>query len=657
VLWLLAGFLILLAAVAVTALATGSTGAMLLWLLYVLWAAGTAAMVFWYLWRWLTYRVSVRLAISYLLLGVTPFVVCLALGGFAVYMAMGQYTSVRFGTELERLHADLLDDCRHIMTVYRTSGQEAAAEVFGEVAERPRHLAPRVLWTARLGNLSLASPGAEGLPELSWVTGDTATLSVAENDAFLVAGTRGDVAPNLVTAVVPLDAQMARTVIAARWYDVFFTVLEEEMDDLQDRGGMTVSTNLGEGASVRFHEQDIPVEEVWQTWPESERGLLHRPWVYWFRLDIETRRLVDGEPGGAIICLLRTSPMKVATDFTSSKYELGASLWGALVALAIVLLSLYGLALVIAATMIASISRSTSRLTKGAKAVEKGRLDHRIPVKRHDQLGDLAASFNRMTQSVQDMLADVAEKERLAKELELAREIQESLLPDRHLRHGELSVHAIFRPAAAVGGDYFDIFPLGEGRLLVVVGDVAGHGLHAGLLMASLKSTVAALVHEGYSGADLVSRVNALVLGAAADPTMATLCVVDIDTESDTLNLANAGHPPAYLIHDGRSEELLVSSLPLGTSLAKPGSIDRPFPAGARILLYSDGLVEATDATGEPFTYERLATVVADGASMTGGELETSILAALDRVTEGAPLADDLTLLVVERGVGSQPVL
>ncbi len=112
--------------------------------------------------------------------------------------------------------------------------------------------------------------------------------------------------------------------------------------------------------------------------------------------------------------------------------------------------------------------------------MERGNLDYRIPVKRNDQLGDLGRSFNHMTESVQSMLSDVAEKERLAQELELAREIQESLLPKKHLDFGPMSVRATFQPAAEVGGDYFDVFPMSDDRLLVAVGDVAGHGLSTG---------------------------------------------------------------------------------------------------------------------------------------------------------------------------------
>ena len=282
--------------------------------------------------------------------------------------------------------------------------------------------------------------------------------------------------------------------------------------------------------------------------------------------------------------------------------------------------------------------------------MERGNLDYRIPVKRNDQLGDLGRSFNHMTESVQSMLADVAEKERLAKELELAREIQESLLPEKYLEFGPVSVRATFQPAAEVGGDYFDIFSMADDRLVVAVGDVAGHGLSTGLLMASLKSSVAALVFEGYSGADLIERANRLLMEHGQARTMVTLSVIEIDPIEGRVRVANAGHPPVYLIpREGAPEELMLSSIPLGSPLCRPALLERAFPAGSRIVLYSDGLVEAVSAAGEPFGYERLEETLEGHRDRDAGSLTAIVMSELTEWVGGAPLADDLTLLVIER--------
>jgi serine phosphatase RsbU (regulator of sigma subunit) len=338
-------------------------------------------------------------------------------------------------------------------------------------------------------------------------------------------------------------------------------------------------------------------------------------------------------------------------DFTLSRYELATELWGAIAALGLFFLICYGLAMATSATMILSITRSTSRLTAGARAIERGDFDYRVPVKRRDQLGDLARTFNHMTESVQSMLADVAEKEHLARELELAREIQESLLPASHLEVGPVSVRATFKPAAEVGGDYFDVFPISEDRVVVAIGDVAGHGLSTGLLMASLKSSVAALVHEGYSGPELIEKVNHLLMEHGKARTMATLSVVDIALGDRRLKLANAGHCPPLLIDpENGIEELMAGSLPMGSRLCRPASLEGAFTTGSRLVLYSDGLVEAISPDGEPFGYERLEEVVGSATDLSGTGLTKAILDALAAHADGVPAADDLTILVVERG-------
>lgn len=662
-LWLLAGFILVLATVAAAALAPDSTLFGVLVALLWLWFAISLTVGLWNLWRWLTYRVSVRLMLSYLLLGITPFLICSALAAIVLYMAMGQYTSVRFSGEMEHVDANLERDCRDVAASYDASGLGRATEVFNAAARRPRGLVPEVMWRAKLGDVALAGPDGRVLPAVDWVDEPVAVTARSGDELFnLVAiSVSGG---GYVAALIPMDEASARALNRELWFDVVFASLgDEETDRITfdvepvahpEDPATPSAPEPDRELRAKINDDSVDVEDVWEPWPEGDRGLLYKPWVYWFRLDVNVVDLATGEPAENVISLLRTSPKRVWDDFTRSRYELGSHLWGALTGLALFFLVLYGLALVLAATMIVSVTRSTARLTKGARAVEEGHLDYRIPVKRHDQLGDLAMSFNRMTESVQGMLADVAEKERLARELELAREIQESLLPDRHLRHGSLAVHAIFRPAAAVGGDYFDIFPVDQGRLLVVVGDVAGHGLHAGLLMASLKSMVAALIREGYSGSELLERVNALLSERRAGQTMATLAVFEIDTNADTLSVTNAGHPPAYLMIDGRAEELMAGSLPLGSPLGRPGRLERSFPPGARLLLYSDGLPEATDADGEPFGYDRLHEAVQRRAGLPAGELEVAIVRDLDGFIGERPLADDLTLLVVERSLARE---
>jgi sigma-B regulation protein RsbU (phosphoserine phosphatase) len=157
-------------------------------------------------------------------------------------------------------------------------------------------------------------------------------------------------------------------------------------------------------------------------------------------------------------------------------------------------------------------------------------------------------------------------------------------------------------------------------------------------------------VHEGYSGADLIGKVNHLLMEHGQSRTLVTMTVVEFDLGEGRLALTNAGHCPPLLIDaEGAIEELMASSLPMGNHLCRPASLERPFAADSRLILYSDGLVEAVSPDGEPFGYQRLGGIVTAATDFSGAGLTACILDALAEFTDGVPTADDLTILVVER--------
>jgi len=654
--WLIAGAVSIAAAAVGVVVDSESSIAGALRVVAVLWLVATACAFAWRLWRWMTYRVGVRLFISYLLVGLLPILFGVAFAAIGLYIMMGQYTSVRFGSEMNRIRSELEAECHAVLDRMRTQGADEATALLEELAATSPDPLSRVAWQARLGGRDVRLGGGSELPEIGWVEDDPRSIVVLHGDEIYSVVAALSPSGDRVAALIPLDDEAALAISDSRWFDVAFFPVDEGgslAGDEQNEEDDTSALVLGDGGiKITLDGERLTGNRIWPEWTADDEGLLSQSLVVWFRVVVDVVDLATGEPveGASLLALLRTSPKNVWRDFTLSRYELGTHIWGILAGLGLFFLIGYGLALAVATTLILSITRSVKRLSAGALEVERGNLDHRVPVKRRDELGDLARSFNHMTGSVQSMLDDVAEKERLAQELELAREIQESLLPARHLELGPLTVRATFQPAAEVGGDYFDVFPLSEDRLVVAIGDVAGHGLATGLLMASLKSSVATLVHEGYAGSELIEKINRLLVEHGQSRTMVTLSVIEIDLAEDRLKLANAGHPPAFLMTaDGGVEELMAGSLPLGTRLCRPAVLERPFAVGSLLLAYSDGLVEAASADGEPFGYDRLERILSDAAGLPGDALTALILDRLSDYTTGANLADDLTLLIVER--------
>ncbi len=608
----------------------------------VVWSLVTLVVVLRAAWRRLTYRVGTRLFLSYLLLGVSPFLFCGAFGAAALYMAMGQYTSVRFGTEMQHLRWTLGDRCARIVKLSHDRGSAAAIAALDDAAAHPPDPLPRVIWLARLGQRELSRPEGTKLPLPHWITGARWGGMARHGDEVFAMVAATAPGGDLVAALIPLDTSTAEAVGGSSWFDVVFVPPGGPETMALTPAGETVELRVGE-----THGQPI---EIWGPWRSGEASWLARPLVIWLRVATDVRDLASGTPSkpDRVVSLLRTSPRNVWDDFVLSRYELADVLEAVLLGLGVFFLTVYAVAVLLAGLMIVSIARSTARLSRGAREVASGHLDWRIPVKRHDQLGDLAASFNGMAGSVQRMLVEVAAKEHLAHELELAREIQEGLLPEREMRVGAFEATALLRPAAEVGGDTFDFFPVGEGRMLVAVGDVAGHGLPTGLLMASLKSAVAALVPEGYTGEELLARVNRVLRSQSRKRVMATLLVAELDIERGEVRLASAGHPPPYLVTPGGEViELTTSALPLGGTLGRPATRTDPFPPGSRLVLYSDGLPEAADADGDLLGYEAIVEVVAAHADDTPGAMVDALVRRVEAHTGGAALADDLTVVVV----------
>jgi HAMP domain-containing protein len=655
--WWIGGAVLVVAAFAMSAVASEWGLSVFLTALAWIWVAASLWVLTWWLWRWMTYRVGVRLFITYLLIGVLPLIFATAFAAIGLYIMMGQYTSVRVGAEFDRFGWTLLDDCEDVIDIASGAGPDEAFSALDEIASDPPHGLSRVFWWAHIGDRTKALDGEIESIDFEWLqVGSTWQMARWGETTYSLMAYRSQ-AGDRVVALIPFDDVTASDLSAQWWFDIAFLELDEAHVSVAESGEGEDREVSAEASSDGALNNSIDGERVsgdslWPEWTEGGEGFFSQPYVVWFRVVVDLIALESGEAleDTNQLALLRTSPRNVWHDFTLSRYELATELWGAVAALGLFFLFCYGLAMATSATMILSITRSTSRLTAGARAVEHGDLDHRVPVKRRDQLGDLARSFNHMTDSVQSMLADVAEKERLARELELAREIQESLLPARYLEFGPFSVQATFQPAAEVGGDYFDVFPISEDRLVVTIGDVAGHGLSTGLLMASLKSSVAALVYEGYGGTDLIEKVNHLLMEHGQMGAMATLAVAEIELGEGRLVLANAGHCPALLIHpDRRLEELLAGSPPMGSHLCSPTSLKCPFLADSRLVLYSDGLVEAVSPDGEPFGYDRLEEVVDAAADRSGPGLTKAILDALAAHADGVPAADDLTILILER--------
>ncbi len=246
------------------------------------------------------------------------------------------------------------------------------------------------------------------------------------------------------------------------------------------------------------------------------------------------------------------------------------------------------------------------------------------------------------------------DRARMREELEGARAIQLSMLPRTTPALDWLELAAVCRPATEVGGDYYDYFELDAGRFAVAVGDVAGHGVAAGIVLAGVRAGLHLLRGDLERPEIVLARLNELVRDAGPERLLMTLGVAVFDRDGGGARWISAGHPAA-LRFDAASGEVSAlegSCPPLGTRLPTCfASTAAPLAAGDVWLLVSDGALEARDRRGEAFGEARLAAALRRGAGNGARALVDELVAELERHRDGHAAEDDLTLVAIRRSV------
>jgi sigma-B regulation protein RsbU (phosphoserine phosphatase) len=380
-------------------------------------------------------------------------------------------------------------------------------------------------------------------------------------------------------------------------------------------------------------------------------------------VDWDTGAPLSGRP---VLILVRTSLEREAGALFgdlrvagSERLQMSRVVLTVLGAFGLATLFVFFLASLLAGLLVYRIARATRRLSIGFGEIEKGNFAHRAVLKGHDQLAALVEGFNHMAERLAGSVAARAEKDALERELEVARDLQRRLLPPAGFSFPGVSIAVDFRPAAAIGGDFYDLS--GDARTLtVVVADVSGHGLPTGIVMAASKASLSALAKTGASGARLMELLDVEVARSTDPRTFVTLAHLAFDLAAGTVAFTNAGHPYPYRVRpDGTAEALVNAARPLGVALP-PGwqTVVAPLAAGDLWVVYSDGLVEAArEEGGEPWGFARLEACLREGAGGAAAALRDRILASQRDYTGHDETDDDRTLLVLrieERGAAPE---
>ena len=579
---------------------------------------GFAVFVRWTL-RKLFWRVGRRLFLSYVLIGMLPFFLFAILLLTIGYMICGVMTHAALrGERLSSLGQLETAAFEYSLTGKRPAGVTKSLEIYD-------------------------TNDATGAKLPAWLKSTTFSGMVwRDKQGLLVASRQAaaeGAAPRTIVFVEPLD--------------------HEWVEQLQDKSGLTVrmglesgnkSDNRGVRVSSGEHTFNIDDDDKGEVTDLVLRSIFRK--VIW----ADVTSLTDWNSGATVdgqheLFTLIINPFQnlfhfyfgaQADSYVNALLQFTAGL-------IIMLLVFYALAVLFAAVLIFSITRAVNRIEKGTKAVERGDFTYRINMKPQNQLGEMAQSFDRMTESIATLLVNVAENERLQSEIEIAASIQRNLLPKEGPQFRGVSFSAHFEPTASIGGDYYDVFNIDKTRLAVAIGDVSGHGLSTGLVMAMVKAAITTLVEEGAEETALFHRLNDLVYRSTERRAFMTLAFTIFDLEKGTIRHTNAGHLYPYLLREGQKPRgIEVPSLPLGVrSTISTHTAEVDLQEGDAIIYLSDGIVEAQDEQGEPFGFDQLEGLLSRSVDRSPSTIRDQILAAVARHCGTRPADDDRTVMIL----------
>ena len=405
----------------------------------------------------------------------------------------------------------------------------------------------------------------------------------------------------------PLDEAIVRRIETEK--RIYVAFLQKGVKVARSATGVQVRVSEGPGSRDPESEELIRAMEVRSRQEQSRT-------IWW--LAILQGRSGAGSAAGdiAAVAVIRVPLVVLYKAYLAGYSDLGR----VLLVIVWVLLSLFLAAVMISVVIGISISRRITRsvhdMYQGMLALREGNLEHRIPVRRQDQLGLLAHSFNQMTGSITRLLEEVSEKKRLEQELEIAREVQATLFPKQLPRPRGLSIFGGCEPARTVSGDYYDFVVEDETRLHIVVADISGKGISAALLMANLQAVMRnqlmAVKHGSAAEiesrlANVVGQLNRQIFQNSPSGKYATLFLGRFDAESRELCYCNAGHLPPVLLHNGSIERLEAGGTVVGLfeqTIYEARTI--PLKPGTVMALFTDGVTEAVNEQDEEYGEERL---------------------------------------------------
>lgn len=571
------------------------------------------------------WRLRNRLIAAYLLIAVVPVVLILLLAGLAGYAVIGQMAVYLVNTELRQRGDALLRQATGLARIPVGADAERGLNRF---ADFMRNLFPEFELRAG-GTRDLRFPSTSTLehPPEGWPSRSRdLVLREVKGEARLFAWAFVNTNNEKVTVVAP----------------VTHDVLAGLAPGIGDVNFIPVTGPPVMGPQQRSH---IPPPK--NAFDFQIRGYIPTDVPYWDSPEKKPRELL----------LVVDSRVSTVLGMVFQKGDWADKWLTVFAAVAVMFLVMELVSLISGIRLSRTITGAVHELYEGTQHVKEADFSYRIPVKGNDQLAELSQSFNTMTQNLGRLMVVAKEKERLESELEIAREVQNQLFPKDVPFTRTLELKGVCHPARMVSGDYYDFMALGESSLAFAIGDVAGKGISAALLMATIQSTMRTQLSTSngagpasLSTAKLVANLNRQLFATTAPEKYATFYFAMYDDLTQALRYTNAGHLAPMLLRGNTITTLDSTGTVVGAfAVARYTEKTVQLQHGDMLLAYTDGIVEPENVFGEMFGEERLKDLLIKYAQADSSEIIARTMEAVNQWTGAGELQDDMTMVVARR--------
>ena len=643
----------------------------LLWLLFWITFIPSAA---YYMGRGIRYvrqrllwRLRRRLIVAYTFIAVVPILLIILLVGLGAFIVNGQFAAFLVTLRLRESFRELTQINRAVIHETRLVDRmppEAMLERLRRfyVSELQKHQAnyPGLEITLRLGSQTRAfslggKPIAKPISVPAWLTREEfAGIVVDEDGIALRSVERGETPSGELTTILsqPFTAELLDMAGAGVGPVGVVTTQPERGEADRGRAGLHVKTPQGayvQAGSIRSKSVRIP--EPLNFFDITVFGASTLEPIFWGG---EKEQKLQ-EP---VFVYVTSRIVTLNHQLLATLGEYSQVYVFAFKAVAIIFLVIEGFALIVGVRLTRTITSTVDNLYDATERVKAGDFSYRIGLRSRDQLSALGEAFDSMTASVERLLRESHEKTRLESELEIAREVQRQLFPRAVPVLKGLDLYGVCKPARVVSGDYYDFLRLGEDRVALVLGDIAGKGISAALLMAAIQSSLRAQFLDGYPGqglagartlatAEIVGRLNRQLYESTSTEKYATFFCAEYDGTTRQLTYTNAGHLPPVVFRQGHIERLRTGGTVVGlfSSVRYEQAMVKLEP-GDVLLAFTDGLTEPENIYGEEFGEERLLEVAQRALGCPLETLAQEIYRGVSDWTGSPELQDDMTMIV-----------